>query len=215
MTQRPSMSTVIRQAILGGIADVRVHVVARVESYDAAKRRISARPIIRALYADEENAHVAERMPIITDIPLAMPGSGGARLKFPVARGDTVLLCFSDQSLDRWLALGGEDVDPEDPRSHALSDAIALPGVQAFPEASDAATFIEVTDSKIDLGGGATEPAILGNAYRTAENTMLTAIKTWVGLIGTATGVDGTTVLAAITAFQNNAGLLAELVRVK
>jgi hypothetical protein len=48
-----------------------------------------------------------------------------------VRRGDTCLLVFSQRSLDRWKSQGGR-VTPDDGRKHALSDAIAIMGVQAF-----------------------------------------------------------------------------------
>jgi hypothetical protein len=201
---RPSLEQAIVEAIRAQLVQLHVAMPARVESYDAATRKCSATPLIRRGVVTEAGVRTTELMPVIPDIPVVMPGSGGARVKFPVSRGDTVLLVFADGSLDRWLVRGGE-VDPGDDRSHTLTDAVAIPGLADFASAGDAATHIEVTDLKIDLGGGATEAAIRGTAYRTAEDILLTALGVFATSIGGAVpGQAGAaaTLNTAITTFQ-------------
>jgi hypothetical protein len=62
-------------------------------------------------------------------------GAGAYKITFPVAAGDIVLLCFAQTSLDNWLQLGGV-VDPQDSRKFDLSDAIAIPGLLSFNQAT-------------------------------------------------------------------------------
>jgi len=72
-------------------------------------------------------------MPVVPDVPVVWPRSGGAQMTMPVRRGDTVLLVFTDRSIDRWLAQGG-NVTPDDRRQHDLSDAVAVPGLVPFAD---------------------------------------------------------------------------------
>lgn len=204
--ETPTFASVLERAVSAGLYNVHVCIPGRVESYDASKRKISALPLIWRGHREEDGSRTGSRPAVIQEIPLIFPGSGGVRVKFPVSEGDVVLLLFSGHSLDRWLARGGE-VDPEDDRRHQESDCIAIPGLQPFGgEGADgeAATYIEITDAKVDLGGGATEAAIKGNAYRSAEDTLLTAIGTFATAVGTALpAVSGaaTTLNTAITNF--------------
>lgn len=103
---------------------------ARIESYDHAKQAASVQPLInRRLLAD--GGQTSESLPVIPAVPVVWPRSGGASLTFPVKKGDTCLLVFSQRSIDKWKARGGQ-VTPDDGRKHALSDAVAVMGVQPF-----------------------------------------------------------------------------------
>lgn len=149
-----TFGSVLARAMEARLAELNVAIPARVESYDADRYEISAQPLIHDAFVDESGARVADRPAIIHGVPVMMLGSGGTRVKFPIAVGDTVLLIFAHRSLDRWLVRGGE-VDPEDDRRHSRSDAVALPGLQSFADASDADVMIEFTaDGKVQIGAG-------------------------------------------------------------
>lgn len=62
----------------------------------------------------------------MTNIPVAHPRAGKARIHLPLKEGDSVEICFSERSLENWNAKGGI-IDPEDPRKHHLSDAYIKP----------------------------------------------------------------------------------------
>jgi hypothetical protein len=127
----PSLAQVIQLALDRRCANLHVAVPARVERYDSAKQQIDAQPLVKDRYTDDEDEVQTERLPVVTNVPLVFPGAGPWAVVFPVAVGDTVLLVFSDASLDVWLAQGGE-VDPLDMRRHHLSDAVAIPGLRPF-----------------------------------------------------------------------------------
>ena len=55
-------------------------------------------------------------------------------MQFDLVPGDTVLLVFSERSIDKWAQQGGE-VDPLDSRLHHLSDPVALPGLLSLNKA--------------------------------------------------------------------------------
>ena len=94
-----------------------------------------------------------EPLPVITNVPIIFPGSRTTRVRWPIRKGDSVLLLFSSASLDRWLARGGV-TDPGDERSYDLNDCVAIPGIADFLHADDDAVMIEFTEnSQIHAGG--------------------------------------------------------------
>jgi len=181
----PSLPEVIRRAVEAGLEDAHVAIPAKVTRVDLAKGQLDVQPLVKDLRELEDGGLEAVSVPVITNVPIIWPGAGGFRLTFPIAAGDTVLLVFSDRSLDVWLARGGE-VDPGDPRRHALSDAVAIPGLRPFSApwagtASDAVTLgkdggtqIKVKNGTIELDG-ADEPVALADSIE----TLLTQIRTW------------------------------------
>ena len=67
--------------------------------------------------------------PEVVDVPLVFPCSLTSAVTFPVNVGDTVLLVFSMRGLDGWKAGDGGLANPTDRRSHAIQDAVAIPGL--------------------------------------------------------------------------------------
>ena len=162
------MSTPLFAEVLTALVDsringIRVALPASVQSYDPTTQRADVQPLIQDGYYDSTNTRIVERLPVITDVPIVFPGSGGFRVTFPVAAGDVVLLVFSSSSLDRWLASSGAEVDPVDDRRHHISDAIAIPGLRAAPLGNatpgtmsmgqDGGPTIEISGSTINAGG--------------------------------------------------------------
>lgn len=162
----------------------------RVQSFDAAKQSADVEPLVHDTWEAEDGENVTGPLPVIPSVPVCFPGSGGWRVTFPVAKGDTGLLIFCARSIDRWLSEGGS-VDPQDARTHDLSDAVFLPGLVDFahpisPFESDRLTVgkvgglqVHIKDSKIQVGtdaAGQLEAAVLGNTLRSFLNQLLTAL---------------------------------------
>lgn len=190
-----TLSGVMQKHVHLGTRGIRVALPARVESYDAATHTCSAQPLIMDGRIDASGERVVERLPVVTDVPVCFPGSGGARFKFPVSVGDTVLLVFASSSLDLWLAQGGE-VDPGDDRRHHLSDAIAITGIQDRAHAGDATPMIEITTTEIHAGGS--NPLVLRSeflAHTHATAATGTPSPPVPGPSGSAGSFPGTTVL--------------------
>ena len=127
-TRTPTLAAILNAVKAQTFADLRVSMPARVEKYDDATQLADVQPLLKESYTDEEGERSIARLPVITNVPVVFPGGGGMRITFPVRAGDTVMLVFSDRSIDSWLAQGGE-ATPEDERRHHLSDAIAIPGL--------------------------------------------------------------------------------------
>lgn len=133
MSRTPTLTEVILAAIESRLVDVHTSIPGKVVRYDAAKQLVDVAPQIKTRHTDEDGAAVVEALPVVTNVPVVFPGSGGFSITFPVQVGDVVWLSISEASLDKWKSQGGE-VDPLDPRRHHLSDAVALVGLRPFSD---------------------------------------------------------------------------------
>jgi hypothetical protein len=138
----------------------------KIETYNAATGLASVKSLIQKAYRDEKEERQVAPLPVIPNVPVVFPGSGGIRIKFPVLPGDLVLLLFSSASLDRWL-VSGDDVDPADDRANAITDAIAIPGL--LNRARDASPQIEFTLTGQIHAGGSGRAGYEGGSGSTAR----------------------------------------------
>lgn len=118
--------------------------------------RIAATLMARPGRVESYSSGLASVVPLGIDVvvervPVMQLGSGVVRIKFDIRPGDWVLLVFADGAIDRWIETGRDD-DPEDPRAHDVTDAIAFPGLQTG-EVKEASVVLELTDSEIKAGG--------------------------------------------------------------
>jgi len=125
----PSFPETIKHAVSALLSAVHTAIPGYVVSYNAELRKATVQPYLKRNTEDGE-----ERLPAITNVPIIFPGGGGGTLTFPITTGDTVLILFSERSLDNWLTSGREGT-PGDVRKFDLIDAIAIPGLQDFKNA--------------------------------------------------------------------------------
>jgi hypothetical protein len=190
--RNPFMGTMIRRALDRRSIDTRVSMPARVESYDAGKQLVSVQPVLQEPQLEEDGSTVWDRLPVISNVPVLFASGGGFRETFPVAVGDFVWLIFSDRSLDAWLAQGGE-VQVPDNHWHALPDAVAILGMHPnsapwsgasateYTVGKDGGPQLAISTSQVKLGGtDATQAVIKGDDFKTALDTMLTAVQAYV-----------------------------------
>ena len=149
MTQARTMASIFAGALSTSMSDVWTSAPGVVVSYDESTRSVSVELPIRRAYTDESGERQTEKLPVINHVPMLFP----KHYIEPVKVGDHVLVVFASQSLDRYLARGGKDVDPADPRRNSLNDAVALPGMFDFAHVPAPSIQIEVTDSSINVGG--------------------------------------------------------------
>jgi hypothetical protein len=127
----PDLFQVITEIVRWQLAELNTAIPARVLSYDPATQSADVQPLLKRRL---KNGQVLSRA-AITGVPVVFPAAGGGIITFPIQAGDTVLLIFSQRSIDRWVQSDGGEVDPLDNRMHAISDAIAIPGLTSFPNA--------------------------------------------------------------------------------
>lgn len=138
----PTLSELL--AIHGDAVRRSIHVMlpGSVDKYYADENRADIKPVLKDRLATRDGQELLEVLPVIPSVPIMFPRAGGFFITLPVAKGDLVALVFSDRSLDNFLSGKGADTDPDDFRTHDLSDPYAILGGYPFKMA--------VTDSGID-----------------------------------------------------------------
>lgn len=120
---------------------------------------------------------ITEDAPLM-GIPLVWPSAAGCYITFPIEAGDTVMVNFAMRDVSRWVNGDGGVTDPFTRRLHNLSDAFATPSMLPYSKAPKvdseavkiASTGTEIRilkDGTIELGKGATEAIIKGDAFKT------------------------------------------------
>lgn len=100
---------------------------------DLSDMRVNVKPSINELYAD---GTTEEHLDILS-VPLVMPGGANTLISFPVVAGDTVLLVFSQRSMDNFKIGSGLPTQPNDARKFQAEDAIAIPGLFTFSKSAN------------------------------------------------------------------------------
>ena len=204
--EEPTLEDLIRLAMRAQSIGLRVGVPARVLKFDPGPPV----PFVEAEIAlqrvtldDRRDGETAQDYPPIPLCPVEYPRGGGYRMVWPLGPGDGGWLKFSDRALETWLD-ASHPVDPQIGRTHALSDAVFVPGLNnrqapqgAVPldaiviEREDGTASLSLSAAraelahalKVDLGG----PLGLANA-RVTDPTLLNAadiaaINTAIGLL--------------------------------
>lgn len=120
---QPTLPEVIYDAIESRLVDLHTCMPGYVEKFDAAKQICNVQPALMRKFANGK----VEPLPVVTNVPVLYPRGSKFSVTFPLDVGDSVLLFFSERSIDRWMSKGGV-VDPADARKHHLSDAFCMPG---------------------------------------------------------------------------------------
>jgi hypothetical protein len=128
MTTSPvSMADAIRNAILYQLNGIHTTMPGQIISYDFTTQKASVQPTINKVWTDE----TISQMPVLENVPVIFPESGGASITFPVVVGDTCLILVCERSITEWLLNGGIQ-SPNDPRKLDLTDAVAIMGLKPF-----------------------------------------------------------------------------------
>ena len=158
---------------------------ASVITYDEKTQTATVQPLINYTWEDG----VVHEDPPIEDVPIIFPSAGGGMISFPVAVGDTVLLQFCMRAIGDWVEGDGSASTPLENRTHELSDAVAIPGL--YPKRNtlepdpdnveikfkgNKITLktngdVVIEAGKIELGAGASESVILGDAFKAIFDT--------------------------------------------
>lgn len=93
---------------------------------------VKLQPLIKAIVRKPDGSTVAVQLPELPDIPIHHIGGGGVTMTHAHKKGDEGWIVVSDYSIDAWHQQGGPQAPP-DVLSHALSDAVYIPGVRSDP----------------------------------------------------------------------------------
>lgn len=128
----PTLSDAIGAGLDRLRAGIRVAIPAIVVAFSRVPyRHIHAKVGVRAVLQTGEIVDYPE----LDRIPVLVPCGGGFAMDFDLEVGEEVLLLICDRSIAEWKAQGGV-VDQAIVHMHALSDAVAIPGLysQARPQ---------------------------------------------------------------------------------
>lgn len=130
-TGSTTLTDAIRYAVLAQLNNIHTAIPGQIVSYDFTTQKATIQPSINKLWV----TGAVDPLPILQNVPVVFPNSGGASLTFPVNPGDTCLLVFCERSIDDWKSNGVNSsgtVTPSDPRKLDLSDGIAIMGLKPF-----------------------------------------------------------------------------------
>jgi len=170
MTQIPTLAQLLKQAIDNRLLDMHTALIARVESYDAAKQQVNVSPVLKRAIKNIYHEVVQEQLPVLCDVPVLFARAGGFFISFPIQKGDLVQLVFNEVGIDGWL-----DDNPSRIASNerfTLQGAVAIPGI--YPESrplngahkvnfvagKDNGVQLHIDDQKIRLGSDKANEAL-------------------------------------------------------
>ena len=118
----------------GKTAEIHTVIPGIIEKFDPATCLADVRPALKRRFSvngeDGETVAVKKELPVIPNVPVAFPRGGGFAITWPLKKGDPCLLLISERSIDSYIDSDGKaPVDPDDSRTHDLSDAICYPGM--------------------------------------------------------------------------------------
>jgi hypothetical protein len=121
--KRPTLPDVLGE-LLGKNSDgLRVCLPATVIAHNAG----TGTATVQVMVSGQRNGSVVSE-PALRDVPILGWGNLRAAVRPPILPGDPILLIFGDRDLDSWKAGRGlASVPAQTPRSHDLSDCVALP----------------------------------------------------------------------------------------
>ncbi len=143
----------------------RVAIPGIIQSFDAAAQTVTVQPALREKIITDGD-EVWTDIPLLVDVPVALPRAGGYALTLPIRSGDECLVVFGDMCMDGWWQSGGVQNQVEC-RRHDLSDGFAIVGVWSQPRVlpnystgsaqlrnDDGSAYVEITGSTINIVGG-------------------------------------------------------------
>jgi len=128
----PTWARIIKDAVDRGTFKLRVAVPCRVEAVNVDDNSVDVKPLITEQPLQGE---APQSVPVVTDVPICIWSGGGFFSSFPAAKGDEGIALVCDRAIDRWLGGDGSEVDAFFRRHHNISDAVFLPGGQAYARA--------------------------------------------------------------------------------
>lgn len=135
-SRTPEWGEVFREFFNYYLDDLWTAMPGKITAYDPKNQKVDVQPMINRLIKTEDGEDFKEEFPILPDVPVYFPRSGGFSITLPIAVGDFVLLVFNQRSIDEYVSGDGSSpVDPDDFRLQDMNDAVALPGFFPYSKA--------------------------------------------------------------------------------
>lgn len=153
--------------ILNALTEINIAIPAKIVSYDPQTVRATVKPSIPKRLSNGETLQAPQIVNVPVCFPMADVGGAVAQITLPMKASDGVLLVFSHRSLENWLS--GAEQAPDDPRMFDLSDAFAMPSVNAKSPSADGENLC------IKYGEGTLKITPSGDVLINAPSTIVTA----------------------------------------
>lgn len=111
---------------------LKVAVPGIIQSFDPQTQTVTVKPALRENITKEDFSKEWQDVPLLLDVPIVIPRSGGYSLTMPIKAGEECLVVFLDSCMDAWFSFGGIQNQIEK-RRHDLSDAVAIIGLYSQP----------------------------------------------------------------------------------
>lgn len=209
-----TLTDLLDAAMASRMADLHTCFPGRIESYDYTTQKATVKPLLNRRLKDGR----VEELPVLANVPVWMPRSGGAAIVLPVAPGDTCWVACAERSMDEWKQRGAVQT-PTDPRKHAVVDAVAFVGLIPFNlgTAAENATDVLITYAgnnvrlkpggaiEIEAAGSVTviSPQVTINAAETdvTGNLTVAGLTTTGGIVSQGTVGGGATITGNVVVF--------------
>lgn len=163
---------------------IRTNTVGTVVTFDPALQtaavRVDMLEVLKVTSGEASASLVAPSPPLVLPrVPVEIAGSAVAYTSYPLPPGTTGILHVMDRGLRTWLAsLADVPVDPVQSATHALQDAIFVPGARpqravVVPPIAQDATVVE--GPLVRVGVGAVSPAAKADLLIQAIDAALAA----------------------------------------
>lgn len=148
----------IRAAIEQNASRTWTSAMGRVVSYDAAKQTASVQLTVKSFVKGEDGKRKAVDVPVLQDVPVQFPGSGGQTMTFPVQTGDECMVMFLSRASDAQQQSGG-DQNPTDASVNSLSHPRVMLGFKSDPKKLEN---VSTTETQIRSDDGNTKIGLSG-----------------------------------------------------
>jgi hypothetical protein len=133
---RPELPDVVRAWIELHDQDMHTCLIARVQSYDAAKQTADLVPVVQHAVEQPDGSATYEPLPVLPAVPVAQPRNGPWFIALPITPGTYCVVHVLDASTEHWRAGDAAEQVPGDLRRRTLGSCVAYP-VNFYPR-SDA-----------------------------------------------------------------------------
>lgn len=134
----PTEADFIRAVVRDELSNFQTMVPAVVEAYDAAKRQVLVRPVVRGRLPgdtisdpDDPTLALGVELPPIHATPVVFEGGGGFSSRPPLVPGDAGLLVMSSHDFSQWQSTGTTGLRAQTGRKNSLNDAVFFPLIKS------------------------------------------------------------------------------------
>lgn len=193
--QTPGPTDIVSQIFSASRGAVLVAEPAFVMSYNPQTQRAICQPILHNYYtATNDDGVNREFQQPIPDVPVAWPVCSSGGMVGTLSPGDRVILLVCGRSLDEWKATNAADIQQQDKRRHAFTDAVAFPlTITALQDTQYAAGALVISGADVRMGSSAAVSPVALSVPTDDNNAVV-----WSALTAIATAADFVAAQAAI-----------------